>query len=400
MCAVAVLLLEEAATAQTFKLLHAFNGTNGGYPSGNGPVYANSGLVIASNTLYGTTAGGGTWGNGTVYKVNKDGSGFTNLYFFPAGVTVGLFSLTNSDGAWPYAGLALSSNILYGTTSNGGTNHSGTVFSISTEGTGFKVLHTFGSFQGDAATPRIGLVCSSNTLYGGTRLGGGGLGAIYVLNTDGTDYRILRSLATNYSEGIEVASLFLVSNKLYGTTREGPVRGLPFSMNTDGTGYTNGIALPVNGLNLQGNLKYDTAINGGTWTNGVIYAVNINGTGSTNLYSFSADFSPGGLKPNHDGHHANGVIISGDALYGTAAYGGFWNQGTVFSLSFAPELQIASVGTNVIITWPSNVSGFDYAAYNLQTCTNLNAPVWADLESANAVTNEVTASQQFFRLSK
>jgi uncharacterized repeat protein (TIGR03803 family) len=60
------------------------------------------------------------WGNGTVFAVNTDGSGFTNLYSFTGG----------SDGANPIAGLILSSNTLYGTTQLGGGSGNGTVFSL------------------------------------------------------------------------------------------------------------------------------------------------------------------------------------------------------------------------------------------------------------------------------
>ena len=56
---------------------------------------------------------GGSSGNGTVFAVNTDGTGFTNLHSFTAGVDLQLY--TNSDGAYPYAGLILSGNTLYGT---------------------------------------------------------------------------------------------------------------------------------------------------------------------------------------------------------------------------------------------------------------------------------------------
>ena len=52
--------------------------------------------------------------NGTVFAVNTDGTGFTNLHSFTA-ASGSLVSITNSDGASPYAGLILSGNTLYGT---------------------------------------------------------------------------------------------------------------------------------------------------------------------------------------------------------------------------------------------------------------------------------------------
>ena len=44
---------------------------------------------------------------------------------------------TNSDGAFPYSGLVLLGNTLYGTTTQGGSGGVGTVFSVNTDGTGF-----------------------------------------------------------------------------------------------------------------------------------------------------------------------------------------------------------------------------------------------------------------------
>src|SRR6267154_5430154 len=80
------LILTGQATAQTFTNLYGFTGGNyGGVP------YA--GLILLGNTLYGTTTAGGSSGNGTVFAVNTNGSGFTNLYSFTGG----------NDGGVPYA---------------------------------------------------------------------------------------------------------------------------------------------------------------------------------------------------------------------------------------------------------------------------------------------------------
>ena len=68
-------------------------------------------MILSGNTLYGTATDGGSSGNGTVFAVNTDGTGFTNLHSFTA---LDLY-YTNSDGANPYAGLILSGNTLYGT---------------------------------------------------------------------------------------------------------------------------------------------------------------------------------------------------------------------------------------------------------------------------------------------
>jgi uncharacterized repeat protein (TIGR03803 family) len=100
-------LLATSAAAQTFTTLHSFTATSA-YP---GP-YTNSdgaepyaGLILSGSTLYGTAQIGGSSGNGTVFKVNTDGTGFTSLHTFTAGSGFFPNFVTNSDGAGPSAGL-------------------------------------------------------------------------------------------------------------------------------------------------------------------------------------------------------------------------------------------------------------------------------------------------------
>jgi len=72
-----------------------------------------------------------------------------------------------------------------------------------------------------------------------------------------------------------------------------------------------------------------------------------------------------------------------------------------------PLLTITLSGANVVLTWPTNVAGFDYTGYILQSTTNLVSPVWSTNSPApvviaglNTVTNPITGAQQFYRLVK
>ena len=101
-------------------------------------------LVLSGNKLYGTAALGGSSGQGTVFALNTDGTGFTNLHSFTQGLLLTSTAyLTNSDGASPNGGLILSGNTLYGTANAGGSFGIGTVFAVNTDGTGFTNLHSF-----------------------------------------------------------------------------------------------------------------------------------------------------------------------------------------------------------------------------------------------------------------
>src|SRR5438477_64525 len=111
----ACFIFSSVGQAQTFTVLHSFAAGSGSYPydytnSDGAPPFAD--LILSGNTLYGTAYGGGSSGKGTAFRLNIDGTGFTNLHSFTA--TSGPLS-TNSDGAFPEARLILSVNVLYGT---------------------------------------------------------------------------------------------------------------------------------------------------------------------------------------------------------------------------------------------------------------------------------------------
>jgi uncharacterized repeat protein (TIGR03803 family) len=70
--------------------------------------------------FYGTAAGGGTNGHGTVFKISAVGA-LTSLYSFTGG----------NDGTSPQAGLVQGSDgYFYGTTVNGGLSGEGTIFRL------------------------------------------------------------------------------------------------------------------------------------------------------------------------------------------------------------------------------------------------------------------------------
>ena len=125
-----------------------------------------------------------------MFAINTDGTGFTTLYNFTPNPGP---SFTNIDGAGPYDGLVLSSNVLYGTTIRGGSSNNGTVFAIETRGTSFRTLHFF-TGGSDGGLSGAGLILSDGTLYGTTQSGGSlGNGTVLAVNTDGTVFTVLHS---------------------------------------------------------------------------------------------------------------------------------------------------------------------------------------------------------------
>jgi uncharacterized repeat protein (TIGR03803 family) len=399
-----------------FTNLHTFAATSGGsLPNTVNLDGANpqSDLVLLGNTLYGTTPFGGTNGDGTVFAINMDGTGFRNLHTFAS--TSGSL-LTNTDGASPYGGLVLSGNTLFGTTGKGGSHGDGTIFAVSTDGSSFTNLHSFNGRDGSFTL--AGMILSDKTLYGTTTGGGSyGDGTVFSINTDGTTFTNLHSFKLN--EGVNpVAGLILSSNKLYGTTLTGGPLGYGtiFAVTTEGTSFTNLHSFnksdgwePQGRLILLGNTLYGTAVYGGK-NNGTLFAVNTDGTGFTVLHIFTATAgSQGGNGVNSDGGYpVGGLILSGNTLFGTTNMGGKSGGGTIFTLSFMPQLNLVPSGPNLVIAWPTSYLGFDYTAYNLQSSSDLGSSVvWSTNSSAPAVvngqytvTNPISGTQQFFRLSK
>jgi uncharacterized repeat protein (TIGR03803 family) len=392
-----------------FTTLYSFTDTS----DGAAPQAA---LVLSGNTLYGTALDGDGLGNGsaggTVFSVRTDGTGFTTLYSFT----------NSSDGANPAGGLILSGKTLYGTTLQGGSSRDGTVFSVNTDGTGFTTLYAFTNGS-DGANPRDALVLSNGKLFGTAGAGGSwGNGTVFAVNTDGTGFRVLHSFTATagdaglagFGANIDGASphggLVLLSNTLYGMAPWGGNSGdgTLFAVNTDGTGFTtlhsftdgsDGAAPNLGQLILSGNTLFGTTVEGGSSGDGAVFGVNTDGTGFTTLYSFTNGSD--GANPEA------GLVLSGNTFYGTANKGGSEGYGTLFSLSLPPVspplLTINLSGTNVVLTWPTSST-----AFTLQFTTNLGLPaIWITNSSApvlvngqNTVTNAISSAQQFYRLTQ
>jgi uncharacterized repeat protein (TIGR03803 family) len=281
------------------------------------------------------TPSGGAAGPGTVFNINADGTGFGLLHSFAGGV---------NDGQNPTGSLTMSGSILYGMTQGGGSAaNDGTVFRMNADGTGFSLLHSFVGGAADGSGPLGTPALSGSTLYGMTSQGSAAnLGTVFRMNADGTGFSLLHSFDPAAGDGWAPAgSLTLSGTTLYGTTSSGGAAGdgTVFKMNADGTGYgllhsfaggPDDGAGPVGTLTLVGSTLYGTTPTGGANALGVLFDINTDGTGYDVLYSFA-----GG--PN-DGANPGDVIVSGSALYGMTGTGGTSNLGTVFSFPISvPE---------------------------------------------------------------
>ncbi len=306
-----------------------------GYPDGAHPY---AGLVRdAAGNFYGTTYGGGLFGLGTVFKLDKNGNEAVSHHF-----------QGSPDGANPLASLILDtssvlSRNLYGTTLDGGANYFGTVFKADTTGNE-TVLYSFGNLP-DGAEPLYGGLVrdAAGNLYGTTVSGGADdYGTVFKVGKTGNE-TVLYSFTWGTSDGAAPQSGLIrdAAGNLYGTTYVGgnsascdPPRGCGTVFKVDTTGneavlysFNGGSdgANPYSGLvaDNAGNL-YGTTSSGGTYGYGTVFKLDATGN-ETVLHSFAGPTD--GAVP-----YAGLVRDAAGNLYGTTSSGGSYGYGTVFKI--------------------------------------------------------------------
>jgi len=306
-------------TSGNLSNLFSFTGSDGGNPYGD--------LTYSNGVLYGMTQYGGPNANqdGNIFSINANGTSYTDLHDF-----------ANTDGAYPFGDLLLSGGVLYGMAVNGGASNNGTLFAMNTNGSGFRLLHTFTGTGNDGGQPTGSVIIIGNTLYGMTTAGGGfQAGNIFSIKTDGSNYRNLYNFSGQGNGGNPNGSLTLSASgdTLFGMARLGGIdsAGLVFAIDTNGTTFTdlhdfgggsNG-STPEGNLILQGHTLFGMTTAGGANSHGCIFSVNTNGTGYTDLFDFNGTST--GSTP------LGSLVVSGSAMYGMTSAGGS-GYGLLFSI--------------------------------------------------------------------
>ncbi len=184
--------------------LFEFDSTNGIHPLGT--------LFSDGDFLYGMTeTAHNRSGNRTIFKIKPDGSGYVKLKDFDS----------SKNGSWLYEGAFISDGIfLYGTTRNGGTNDTGTIFKIKPDGSGYIKIFDFDGTNG--ALPLGSLISDGTFLYGTTSSGGAyDWGTLFKLKPDGTGFEKLLDFDFITSGAIPIGTLISDGVFLYGTTYYG-----------------------------------------------------------------------------------------------------------------------------------------------------------------------------------
>ncbi len=178
-------------------------------------------------SLYGSAEFGGTGSSalGAIFQLTPKGKGWTEKVIYS------FCSVGCTDGMIPSYGLiADSAGNLYGTTSGGGQFGDGTTFKLAPNAKRTKwtesVLHSFCSEQEceDGVTPSGLVMDGSGNLYGTTPNGGeGNLGSIYRIDTNGQFTQLysfchLQNCADG--DGPQASMTFAPSGLLYGVTAQ------------------------------------------------------------------------------------------------------------------------------------------------------------------------------------
>ncbi len=269
----------------TVKILHSFS--DGSVPNDGIEPVVNAGLVQGSDgNFYGVTQFGGLAGDGTIFKITPQGA-VTILHGIGDGSV-------NDEGAMSTSLIQGTDGNFYGTTEFGGTYGDGTIFKMTPRGA-VTILHSFGdgSLADDGINPLAPLVQGSDgnfygTTYSGTSMYGGNFfqmtpqGAVTILHSFGD--------GTVPSDGFypQAGLIQGTDGNFYGTTESGGSvdAGTIFRITPQGSetilhNFADG-EVPNDGtdpiaplaLGTDGNL-YGTTEYGGTNYNGTIFQLQI-----------------------------------------------------------------------------------------------------------------------------
>jgi gliding motility-associated-like protein len=278
--------------------------------------------VYDGTFLYGMTQTGGAYNAGTIYKIKPDGTGFLKIFDFNPDV----------DGSRPGGSLFYDGTFLYGMTSEGGDSGDGVIFKIKTDGTGFIFLHEFDN-PTSGSFPQGSLISDGTFLYGMTGHGGPlGNGVLFKITIGGPGFVKLLDLDYTNSGAYPDGSLILDGSFLYAMTYQGGSVGFGviFKIKTDGTGFvklhefdTSNGANPFGSLLSDGTFLYGMTSSAAANNLGNIFRIGTDGSGFTTLLDFDGK----------NGSQPHGSLTSiGGYLYGLTAGGGTLNMGSMFRI--------------------------------------------------------------------
>ncbi len=287
-------------------VLYSFTGGDDGATPEGAPV------MDAQGNLYGSTFSGGTWNEGVIFKLSPSGQE-TVLYTFGAGVNYDC-----PDGCSP-GGVAMDAvGNLYGTAFGGGTIGNGGVFKVSPSGQE-TMLYNFGA-PGDGYIPNGAVVLDpEGNVYGTTSSGGAfGYGTVFQVSPEGQE-TILYAFPGGSEGGYPtIGPVMDAAGNLYGATGFEGSDGVLFQLNPSHnysvlhtfTGGADGGSPGGLALDAHGNLFGSSSV-GGVTGYGVVFEYTSKGQFET-LYNFPSPGDAGG---------ASIAVSPSGIIYGTGYVG-------------------------------------------------------------------------------
>lgn len=301
-------------------------------------AHPKGGLVEGSDgNLWGTTEQGGTTGNGTVFKLNPSSGTFQTVVQFDG----------NNDGGTPTGSLVKGAgDSLWGMTSEGGASDAGVIFMVDAITGGFSPVVSFTGSTGAAkgSGPKGSLYYDgAGTFWGLTSAGGAtSVGTVFKYTFPGDVFTTVAEF-TGPSGGIPgampVASLVSDgAGSLWGTTSGGGTnsRGTIFKVNTTNDAFTSVHAFDgTKGSSPRGSLLNDglgsmwgTTAADGEDLLGTVFKINTTTNVLTTVFSFT------GTSGNARGAFPLAGLTNDNTgtFWGTASFGGREDRGTIFRI--------------------------------------------------------------------
>jgi uncharacterized repeat protein (TIGR03803 family) len=334
-----VFKLTPAAGGWSESIFFNFNGQEAAWPTS--PLTFDS-----SGNIYGSTFFGGFLNDGAAFKISLTGSEFTGLHDFGPRA---------HDGTNPRSGVIFDKlGNAYGTTTGGGKYGNGTVFQLSPiTGGGWKeeILHSFDDADGWQPSPGL-VMDDAGNLYGTTGFGGSssacdsGCGVVYEISPKsegGWSEKVVFNFNNTNGANPFTALTIDADGNLYGMTSAGGLYnwGGVFELSHKTVAWKMKILHNFNSNGVDGNspfgvLARDSAGNlfgatgyGGAYGVGTVFELSPQKGGlwqETILYNFNSD-GGGGYSPG-----SGPVLDSAGNLYGTTENGGSYGGGTVYEI--------------------------------------------------------------------
>lgn len=374
-CAQSVVSIQSEQGIAYSKLID-FDGTIGENPNR---------LILTDDCIYGTCFSGGSNNGGTIFRMNRDGTGFQVSDF-------------SSFFGNPLS-ISLSGSYIYGTTLKGGYDEEGVIFKIDIEfNNGPEEIIYFGiGYEKPVYDP---IIVKDDIIYLFTYdQSNAHNGYVVKLNTDGTNIEILAEMPVCYggdmvmlnndlyvlvlndyggarlgkitidplqwtclysfSNGTNPDQLAISGDKLFGVMQQstGDLCGTLFSINLSGTDFKQISNIPsssgdgfatnyIADLKACGSYLYGSIYQGGSSELGSLFRISNDGSGYKILHEF---------KNYYTGTFPGIFVADNDTIYGAAFGGVYSRKGVLYELAPFNYLLSEPISVNLPIKAPAHI---------------------------------------------